>query len=534
VDVPVKPFQLAPGRPAAGRREAPLPAEPRDSIHILIVDDQPANLLALESLLAEGGYSITRAESGPEALRCMLQRSFALVLLDVLMPGMDGFETAELIRSRPQSRDTPIIFITAASETHAGHGYSLGAVDYIYKPIVPAILRAKVKVFADLHEKSERLARSEAALRRELELSRKAIEGRRESEEKYRTLFSSANDAILVLDAEAEGFVDANRAALRLYGYGRRDFLRLPAGALEPERDGADVAGGCRREGRGRTWIGRQKRADGTTFPAEITHDAVSLRGRRLNLVIVRDITERLQAEEAVRLRERSEVQRQMVATVSHELRTPIAAIKASAETLRQGDVANARTRPRFLKIIETQADRLGALVEELLILGELESGKLKPAPRSIALKPFAEEFVAGISVLAKRKGVTISLDFDDVLSVWADRSHLSGIFQNLIDNAIKYNKKGGSVEVTGGRAGEGEVRVTVRDSGIGIPSEELPLLFQQFQRCPKAKELLIKGNGLGLYIVKTMVEANGGRIWAESVKERGAAFHFTLPADRA
>ena len=517
----LKPLQLRP-KPAAGRREEPVRKE---RIDILIVDDQPNNLFALESLLAGEDYTLVRAASGAEALRCVLAREFALILLDVLMPGMDGFETAELIRKRPQSASTPIIFLTATSsnENHVGQGYSLGAVDYIYKPIVPEILKAKVHVFAELYRNIRKLARSEEALRVELE-------ARRESEEKYRKLFSRASDAIVVFDADGRTVLDVNKAALELYGYGEAEFLKLTAPDLDaPSESGAAVLRGVQQ-----TYARFQKKSDGRVFPAEVACASVSLRGRKLIMVLTRDVTERQKAAEAELLREREAMQRQLVATVSHELRTPIAAIKASAETLSLGEVENEKTRARFLKIIENQANRLGGLVEDLLLVAELESGKCKPVPSAVALGDFLKEFLPAINVLARKKTISISVKLEPGLTVVVDRSHLAGIFQNLLDNAIKYNKKNGSIHVSARANGRGSVEVLVRDSGIGIPAADLPLIFQQFHRSPGVRELCIKGTGLGLYIIKTMVDSNGGRIWAENAPDEGTIFHLQLPSGRA
>jgi PAS domain S-box-containing protein len=513
------------------RRKAAPAREPRGSkIPILIVDDQPANVFALESLLANSDYFIVKASCGSEALRCMLKDEFALVLLDVLMPGMDGFETAALIRKRPQSLHTPIIFITATSsdDDHTQRGYSLGAVDYIYKPIVPEILKTKVQVFVELHKNAKRLAASESALRQELESHKKAEEARRESEEKYRTLFARATDAIILFDSADGSVVEINKAAVDLYGHPRKEFLRLTMKDLASESavgkgpDGADLKG---------TFELRHRKRGGESFPVELSSGPVSLGGRSLTMILARDITERRKAQEAELLREREAMQRQIVSTVSHELRTPIAAIKASAETLRMGELSDAKARPRFLKIIENQADRLGKLVEDLLILAEVESGKTKPVPSDIPLRRFVQEFVPSLNVLAKRRDVRIVIDVDADLVVRADRSHVSGILQNLIDNAIKYNKKGGSIFIEGRRTPQNEALISIRDTGIGIPESDLTLVFQQFHRTTKAKELFIKGTGLGLHLIKTMVQANGGRIWAESVEERGSIFHFTLPS---
>jgi PAS domain S-box-containing protein len=505
---------------------------PSPKIPILLVDDQAPNILALESLLGDDEYALVKAASGPEALDCMLKEEFALVLLDVQMPGMDGFETAERIRKQPRSIHTPIIFIsaTSAADDRASRGYSLDAVDYIDKPVIPAILKTKVRVFVELYKKSKSLEMIEAALRRELEEHKKALVARRESDELYHKLFARANDAIIVFDGEDGHVVEVNKAAVDLYGYTRKEFRRLTAKDLAGKR-GPESAGDSADPQHSFRW---HKKHSGKVFPAEIKSGPVSLNGRRLTMVLARDVSVRRKAEEAERLKVREELQRHMVSTVSHELRTPIAAIKASAETLRMGEIADEKERPRFLKIIESQADRLGKLVEDLLILAEVESGNFKTTPSEFALRHFADVFLASMTPLAKRKDVKLQVGIDKTLTVRADQSHVAAIFQILVDNAIKYNRKGGGVTVEGKRTGPREATISVRDTGIGIPEKDLTLIFQQFHRTAKARELAIKGAGLGLHIIKTMVEANGGRIWAESVNEKGSTFHFTLPTAKS
>ncbi len=144
------------------------PPSAADRVSILLVDDRPDKLLALESVISNLGQNIVRAESGKEALRCLLHQDFAVILLDINMPGMDGFETAALIRQRKNSEHTPIIFVTAISdtETHLSRGYSLGAVDYILTPVLPDVLRTKVSVFVELHKKTQQIRRQADALRR--------------------------------------------------------------------------------------------------------------------------------------------------------------------------------------------------------------------------------------------------------------------------------------------------------------------------------------------------------------------------------
>ena len=495
-------------------------------INVLLVDDQPANLLALESMLESPELNLIRAASGDEALRWLLKEDFALVLLDVLMPGMDGFETAQLIRARERSMHTPIIFITAinTSDTHVTRGYSLGAVDYIFKPIVPEILKAKVAVFVELFKHAALVKRQAAELADALDRSQIAAKALAESEERYRRLFSSSSEAIVLYERVSKKVIDANDAARRLYGYTRREFLKL---------SGADLFPSFQKITSLKTLQQTQVRKDGSTFPAEVTHGPLPLSGTELMMVLIRDITERLQADENERLRAREAMQRDFVATVSHELRTPIAAIRGFAETLRLGALEDRLNRIRFVKIIERHAEKLGGLVEDLLTVAALESGRIKPEPESIELNQFITGCVESIAPLAARKAVSIRIELDPAFRVTADQRHLAQIMQNLLDNAIKYNRRGGSVEIRGRKNGPNAV-ISVSDTGIGISPKDLPLLFQQFHRSANAKAHAIGGTGLGLYIIKNFVECNGGKIWAESRKEQGSTFYFTLPCAEA
>ena len=189
------------------------PVPEHEKVSILLVDDHPENLLALEALLSNLGQNLVRAESGIEALRLLLHHEFALILLDVDMPAINGFETAELIRQRDRSRHTPIIFLTAVNKTeqHVFKGYQLGAVDYLTKPFVPEVLRSKVIAFVELHKKTEEVKRQSKLLQQmnvELESEKNFIS----------TVLDTADSIIVVLDPEQK-IVRASRAFERILGY---------------------------------------------------------------------------------------------------------------------------------------------------------------------------------------------------------------------------------------------------------------------------------------------------------------------------
>ncbi|MBI5596043.1 MAG: hypothetical protein HY928_08140 [Elusimicrobia bacterium] len=232
-------------------------------------------------------------------------------------------------------------------------------------------------------------------------------------------------------------------------------------------------------------------------------------------------------------LKRLSEVRREFVANVSHELRTPLASIKAYAETLSQGALEDAENRAGFVAEIEAAADRMANLVDDLLNLAALESGRRPPVFAPLALGKAAAEVVAVLMPLAGRKSVVLRLEpFHDIPPVRADREMVKRVFVNLIENAIKYSGDRGVVRV-GAEASGDMVTAWVSDNGPGIPAESLPRLFERFYRVDKARSRELGGTGLGLAIVKHIVDVHGGTASAESVVGEGSTFRFTLPVHR-
>ncbi len=503
-------------------------ATPAERARVLLVDDHPANLLALEAILEPLGQELVKATSGEEALKFLLQRDFAAILMDVQMPGMDGFQTASLIKQRERTRTIPIIFLTALSRdtAHIFKGYAHGAVDYLLKPFDPEILRSKVSVFVDLFLKEQQLQR-QAALLRQNELE--ALE--RRSELRYRRLLDSLPESMWA--ARADGTLYYANQAWRDYTGHTEPELSLEVFLLQVHPED--------QESMRRTWEGavssghrterefRMRRQDGEwrwhLGSAVPERDEA---GRLVGFIAVAtDIDDKKRVEDALRLA--SEAKDAFLAAASHELRTPLAAAKGHAHLamLKLGGQTDSGP-GKSLKIINRQIDRMTKLVEELLDISRLQAGRLSLELERFDLCALARETCDRMAVLSQVH--TLRLETPEVLEgVW-DRGRLDQVLTNLLSNALRYSPEGGEVRVRLVEEAAG-VHLEVRDHGVGIPAEKQALIFERFGRAHGSR---YGGLGLGLTISQGIVEQHSGRIWVEStgVRGEGSTFHVWLPRE--
>ncbi len=238
-------------------------------------------------------------------------------------------------------------------------------------------------------------------------------------------------------------------------------------------------------------------------------------------LLVLHDVT---------RIRRLEQVRRDFVANVSHELRTPLASIKGFAETLRTGALEDPKVATEFLRSIEKHTDNMTALVEDLLDLTAIESGQRAPIKEGLHLKEVVAEVIKGLTPIANKHKLQFSIDLSDTRPVLVDRGHLKQILANLVENAIKFNQEGGWVKI-GSTQKDGSVELVVSDSGSGIPTQDLPRIFERFYRVDKARSRAMGGTGLGLAIVKHLVEANGGTVVVDSSIGKGSTFSISFPS---
>lgn len=540
------------------------PLEPPPPANILIVDDQDAKRLALASALEPLAQNVVLASSGREALRHLLQDEYAVILLDVRMPGMDGFETASLIRSRPQTEGTPIIFVTAHDRAEADMlgGYSLGAVDFIFSPVRAEVLRAKVGVFVDLHRKTltvqaheRRLRELEAREAREAQerLRREREDERRQTQQEMRKLSSALEQtADPVFIAARDGTIEyVNPAFETVTGYSREEALgrRLDLLTSGPDGDPGFQAM-WQTLLRGETYRGEvvHRRKDGTLYHEEKTVTPVKdERGAVTHFVSTgKDVTERKRIEAELlalntsleaRVRERTaqleEVNAELEAfaySISHDLRTPLRHIVSFADLLRRDTEGLLPEKAAGrLGIIQDAAGRMDLLINDLLDFAR--TGRQDLNFRPVPLADLVRDVICHLAAEDEHRRVRWQVH--DLPVVHGDLPALRQVMMNLLSNALKYSRgrEEPTIEVWG-TPGPPEAVIHVRDNGVGFNMEYSHRLFGVFQRLHSAKAF--EGSGVGLANVKRIVLRHGGRVWAESHEDRGATFSFALPHQAA
>jgi signal transduction histidine kinase/DNA-binding response OmpR family regulator len=544
---------------------------------VLLVDDNQANLVALGAILKPLRVELVEARSGLEAIAKVTRETFAVALLDVQMPGIDGFETATRIRAMPGGRGVPIIFLTAIyqDELYTRRGYDAGAADYITKPFDAGVLRARVKAFADLFEQREDIHSRDVAIRtreRDEAVQRLAAFERIATaalEEGDLTVFlrkllgvfmevadSADSAAILLREGELlRVHATAGRTA-RVEGETMRMGEGFEGGiaASGEAVSTRDVGGAAKVEGGVRGEFGVPMRHDGevigvaqigsTSGPrfsavekrllvaiAERAAWAVAQRVRFGALERLANERETLLENERLARRDAELANRakdEFLATVSHELRTPLNAMLGWAQ------IAMARATPdleRPLQIIMRNARAQSRLIEDMIDISRIVSGQLRLELVSASVAAAIEGAVEALRPVAEEKGVALVTSVGAVGSIAADADRLQQMVWNLVSNAIKFTPKGGKVTLEAARA-EGRVTIRVSDTGAGISPELQPVIFEPFRQGDGSTTRRYGGLGLGLTIVRQLVQAHGGTVRVESEgADQGSTFTLDLPA---
>jgi len=485
-------------------------------VEILVVDDNPDNLIAIRAVLEPLGQRVTTVSSGREALRLLLRREFAVILLDVRMPIFDGFQTAELVRTSPRCEHTPIIFITAhGDEEHLARGYRLGAVDYILTPVVPEVLRAKVGVFVELFRKRDVVRRQAESLQHRAERQARLTQAALDV-----NAARSVAEIAAVVARDLPALVESHWVTVDvLLPPSRRYHAASPEAADPPADCGATtVLPVLSRDG---TSIGAIEIACGRAWSPE--DDAIAVQVAQMTSVAVQNL---LYGEEW----EANRLKDEFLATLSHELRTPLSAILSWVALLRSGKLDAARV-ARGIDVIERNARAQAKLVEDLLDMSRIISGKMRLNVAPVDVRSVVTGAAEAVRPAAEARSVRLVVQLPDPpVMVTADGTRLQQVVWNLLTNAISFTPEGGQI-AAGVRDDARTIEISVTDSGIGISPAFLPHVFDRFRQAENSSTRTHRGLGLGLAIVRNLVELHGGSVRAESLGEGlGSTFRVTIP----
>jgi signal transduction histidine kinase len=520
-----------------------------EPINILLVDDQPAKLLGYQAILEELGENLLMAHSARDALEVLLHNDVALLLVDVVMPELDGFELVEIIRSHPRFEKTAVMFVSGVhlSDIDRIRGYSAGAVDYVPVPVVPELLRAKVRVFADLHRKTRQLEQLNQDLESRIAARTADLEAStqrwKESEQRLRLALVSARAGAwewrFAADPSVESAVAsavapavASQASEMRWSPGLFGLLGLPANGTPPtvaeflthvddedrERVGAlfqslpmssseaPSLGSFEIEFRFR------RPSDRTLLWLRTTGEVVAdAEGHpKLARGIHQDVTSRKEAE--IQLEVEARRKDEFLATLAHELRNPLAPILSCVRMLKSGALkppAEARNRD----ILERQVVHLVRLVDDLIDVSRISRGTITLHTEPTDLAALVRSAVDA-TMLRGSGHVFVTQLGERGPFVSADPVRIAQVVSNILDNATKFTPVGGKVVVDLTQEDEFAV-LRIIDSGIGMAPENLDRVFDLFTQVERGR-----GLGIGLALVRRLLELHGGSVSAYSAGE--------------
>lgn len=527
----------------AVKHQAVPPPEDRPRTRILIVDDDERNAFAAIQALETLGQELVVARSGEEALRHLLTDDFAVILLDLHMPGMDGYETAELIRQRRRNRDVPIVFLTAVfrDEAHIFKAYSAGAVDVVFKPVDPFILRSKVQVLVDLHIKTLELEQQSESRRLLIEENAR-IHAEKLAAERALRRTQERQEAILralpvvfhsrTADAPYEPlFVGGN--VMELTGFSAEDFLATADfGISRVHPDDVEVVVRAQAEARKSGAYACEYRwrcADGSyrslIDQGVLAQDEES--GRQVVFGTLLDNTERRGLEEQLSHARKMEAVGQLTGGVAHDFNNLLTVVLGNIELIKRR-TGEQHELARQIEAVRLAAEKGGALTRQLLAF----SRRQRLNPLTVDLNVLIADFAP---LLRQAVGEAVVIDLSlaaEPLPAHLDPAQFESALLNLAVNARDAMEGGGVLSIATKTVGEDDPRilVTVRDTGPGMEAGVASRIFEPFFT---TKEIG-KGSGLGLSQVYGFVRQSGGEVSVSSSPGQGAVFEVYLPRSQA
>lgn len=502
---------------------------------ILAIDDTPENLALLSQMLTEKGYKVRSVTKGSTALRGAKAAPPDLILLDVKMPEMNGYEVCQELKADHRTRNIPIIFISALGDVFDKvKAFQAGGVDYITKPFQVEEVLARLDTHLTIRNLQIQLEAQNRQLQQE-------IAEKTAAEDKFAKVFRACPNPIAIVTAPAqqtatfeneplatwqeERFVEVNHSFLQMSGYleaeviGKNINQIYSALALEIYYQALQKS---RSQGFVRNQELEFQTKSGQIKTVLLSLELIELGGTKCTLQILNDITERKRLEN------------EFISLVSHELRTPMSSTIGALDLLNSGQLGTLSDRGKqILQVAIRNTERLIRLVNDILDLERMKSGKIAIQPVKCDLEPLLIQAMETMQAMAEQAEVQLQLE-TRAIAIKVDPDRILQTLTNLLSNGIKFTEPGGTVKLRA-EIDSDRCHITVRDTGRGIPSDKLQSIFERFQQVDASDSRSKGGTGLGLAICRHIVERHNGKIWVESVLGKGSTFHIELPliADR-
>ncbi|MBW4574422.1 MAG: response regulator [Aphanothece sp. CMT-3BRIN-NPC111] len=510
--------------------------------NILVIDDTPENLNLLSAMLTEQGYKVRSVTKGSTALRGAQASPPDLILLDINMPQMNGYEVCQNLKADFRTQEIPVIFISALEDVlDKVKAFEVGGVDYITKPFQVEEVLARIENHLAIRNLQKQLQAQNTQLQQE-------IRDRQQAEEKFAKAFRSSPNPIAIATLAEGRFIDVNPSFLSMSGYSLEEVIGQTTAEISLWTDTEAIA-----------YILQQLKETGALHNQEfevctksgdvktilLSVERIDLAGVQCALFIANDITERKRLEN------------EFISLVSHELRTPLTSLMGALDILGAGQLGTlTEGGQKVLSIAITNTERLIRLVNDILDLERMKSGKInmqKNKCNAADLLAQATEAMQAMADLAQVKLQTKPF----AIELWADPDRILQTLTNLLSNAIKFSEPGKTVwlsaELKNGEPQEhrtsfadtenvsqklsspssqppATLLIAVKDQGRGIPGDKLQIIFERFQQVDASDSRHKGGTGLGLAICRNIIEQHDGKIWAESTLGQGSTFYICLP----
>ena len=484
---------------------------------ILVIDDTPENLALLSQMLTERGYKVRSVTKGSTGLRGAIAAPPDLILLDVKMPQMNGYEVCQKLKADERTQDIPVIFISALGDVlDKVKAFQVGGVDYITKPFQVEEVLARLQTHLTICKLQNQLQAQNAKLQQE-------IKEKTAAEEKFAKAFRSCPNPIAIATLAEGRFVDVNSGFLAMSGYTQAEIIGHTIADIHLESaiaTYADIVAQSQEKGFVHNQEFQFRTKDGEIKTVLLSVELIELAGTPCTLSIMNDITEHKRLEN------------EFISLVSHELRTPMTSMMGALDLLSSGKLGTLTEQgQQVLNIGIKNTERLIRLVNDILDLERMKSGKITMQQVEYNIVTLLTHAIETMSPMAKQAQINLSLEIGNPgpINLLIDPDRILQTLTNLLSNAIKFSEPNQTIYVKADKQSDW-LQISVQDSGRGIPANKLQNIFERFQQVDASDSRQKGGTGLGLAICRHIIEQHNGKIWVESILGQGSTFYVNLP----